>query len=332
MSNQNGTFQSSAAHTRWRYLKDRIARYSVAIGGLGVIAAVMLIFVYLFYTVIPLFLPAEVEDRPAIETTATQTETLFLATEEQAEIGVRLLRNGEIQFFGLKNGKDIAKQQLSLNQGEELVQVSILDKPKGIFAAISNQARLFVLQHFYKISYPDDVRLITPVIKYPYGEEAISLIEPPSLEPVENAEPSASIAESNLQPSGSVASQGLGMAQAITPKVMPTYEIKSLTVADGENRFVTALGFADGRTELFVFNKASGLFSDGATLEPQTVKVLDTSVKPDFLSIDQRLDWLYVASKTGDLAVFGMSGPDAPWLSQTLRLTDSGQKLTAMSL
>ncbi|MDX1496992.1 MAG: ABC transporter permease subunit, partial [Salinisphaeraceae bacterium] len=41
---------------------------------------------------------------------------------------------------------------------------------------------------------------------------------------------------------------------------------------------------------------------------------------------------LYVASNTGDLAVLGMSAPDAPGLSQTLRLTDSGQKLTAMSL
>ena len=49
------------ARTRWRYLKDRFARWGVAVGGLGVIVAILLIFFYLAYVVLPLFAPAKVD-------------------------------------------------------------------------------------------------------------------------------------------------------------------------------------------------------------------------------------------------------------------------------
>ena len=36
--------QETAGHLRWRYLKDKLARYTVWVGGLSVIGALMLIF------------------------------------------------------------------------------------------------------------------------------------------------------------------------------------------------------------------------------------------------------------------------------------------------
>ena len=40
---------------RLRYLYDRIARIAIATGGVGGIVAILLIFVYLLYEVLPLF-------------------------------------------------------------------------------------------------------------------------------------------------------------------------------------------------------------------------------------------------------------------------------------
>ena len=50
-----------------RYLKDRLAKIVVLIGGIGVIAALLLIFVYLLTEVAPLFAGAAFEaDRKSV--------------------------------------------------------------------------------------------------------------------------------------------------------------------------------------------------------------------------------------------------------------------------
>ena len=43
------------AYQKWRLVKDSLARYGVIVGGLGVIVAIVLIFFYLLYVVLPLF-------------------------------------------------------------------------------------------------------------------------------------------------------------------------------------------------------------------------------------------------------------------------------------
>ena len=44
----------SSAHFRLRLLKNRVAKHAVATGGIGVIVAILLIFLYLLYVVVPL--------------------------------------------------------------------------------------------------------------------------------------------------------------------------------------------------------------------------------------------------------------------------------------
>src|SRR5690554_5665875 len=44
-----------------RHFKDKLAAASIAFGGLGVIAAVLLIFLYLLYEVVPLFRSAAIQ-------------------------------------------------------------------------------------------------------------------------------------------------------------------------------------------------------------------------------------------------------------------------------
>ncbi|HZC01203.1 MAG TPA: phosphate ABC transporter permease, partial [Gammaproteobacteria bacterium] len=75
----------------WRGFKDRFVRFWVAVGGLSVIIALVLIFFYLLYTVLPLFRPAHIEPVASYPVPGgTQVQTLYLAAEEYAELGLRL--------------------------------------------------------------------------------------------------------------------------------------------------------------------------------------------------------------------------------------------------
>ena len=81
-----------------RAIKDRLARQGIVIGGLTVIAAVMLIFFYLLYAVIPLFESAEIKQESSYVSPG-KGKTLFVGVEELGEMAVRFTDQGEVVFF-----------------------------------------------------------------------------------------------------------------------------------------------------------------------------------------------------------------------------------------
>ena len=92
--------QISATYQKWRKIKDQLARYGVVAGGLGVIVAIVLIFFYLMYVVYPLFISAtahQIHQYQVPEISAGKT--LFLASEEQNEVGSALYRSRKSRFF-----------------------------------------------------------------------------------------------------------------------------------------------------------------------------------------------------------------------------------------
>ena len=104
---------------RWRMLKDHIARHAVGIGGISVIVAIILIFVYLLYVVIPMFEGAEIR-KVASYTLPGEDKALFYAMEEQAEVGVQVSQDGKILFFQTENGATIKELTLPLPVGVEI--------------------------------------------------------------------------------------------------------------------------------------------------------------------------------------------------------------------
>src|SRR5262245_50524382 len=99
-----GAYAEPAAHLRWRHLKDRLAQHSVGIGGVAVLGSLLLIFIYLLVEVLPLFAPAGAELRSELKMPGDAGATLFLAAEEQSELGLRISSSGEATFFGLADG------------------------------------------------------------------------------------------------------------------------------------------------------------------------------------------------------------------------------------
>ena len=89
---------------QWRLLKDRIARHAVALGGIGVIIAIVLIFFYLLYVVVPLLRPAQAEAVASYSLPGSEADTLYLAMEEQAEVALRIASDGQATFFSIAAG------------------------------------------------------------------------------------------------------------------------------------------------------------------------------------------------------------------------------------
>jgi phosphate transport system permease protein len=154
---------------RWRMLKDHIARHAVGIGGISVIIAIVLIFVYLLYVVIPMFEGAEIRE-VATYTLPDKDEALYYAMEEQAEVGMQVGKHGKVLFFSTESGAKIREVPLPVPAGVVITSLAEADPASGILAVGLSNGQALVFQHAYRITYPNDQRLISPVIEFPLGE------------------------------------------------------------------------------------------------------------------------------------------------------------------
>src|SRR5210317_67667 len=93
-----------AFRRRWRHLSDKTAKVGIAVGGISVIVAILLIFAYLFYEVVPLFAGAKVEPSSSY-VLEDSSASLHLAIEEQSEMAMRLGSDGVARFFDLSSGE-----------------------------------------------------------------------------------------------------------------------------------------------------------------------------------------------------------------------------------
>lgn len=163
----------------WRMLKDKLVRHGMTFGGISIILAIVLIFFYLLYVVYPILMPADMHQAQEFVMPAGQEKgkTLYIATEEKAEVGVRFTDQGYIVFFSLHNGAVLKEQAVSLPADTSITSIGMSDTAKRVVAFGLSNGTAIVVQHNYAITYPNDKALITPEIAYPLGEEAIVVDE-----------------------------------------------------------------------------------------------------------------------------------------------------------
>jgi phosphate transport system permease protein len=162
---------------RIRALKDHLARWYVSIGGLAVLGAITLIFFYLAQVVLPMFQGAELESRAVQQPAwlAEAGEPLLLTIEEQNQVAMRLGNDGQVRFFGLRDGALLSSKSLPLPEGSRIVSVG-QDTPgtRRLVLGLDNGQAL-VVEHNYKLTYPNNQKTITPELAYPFGEEPLQL-------------------------------------------------------------------------------------------------------------------------------------------------------------
>ncbi|TFH91374.1 ABC transporter permease subunit [Vibrio ouci] len=87
---------------RKRLIKDRLVRFAVSAGGVGVLAALVLIFVYLAIMVLPLFSDAKIT--PNVRSIpVTITQPIAAGVDEYGENAFVISADGRINFWSLNN-------------------------------------------------------------------------------------------------------------------------------------------------------------------------------------------------------------------------------------
>ncbi len=172
----NKTAAARLRHNKIRMVKDVLARYAVTIGGTSVILAIALIFFYLFFVVVPLFKSAEIDHVASYSVEgAGSSETLYLAMEEQSEIGVRFTRSAVAEFYNLDDGSLRYREEIELPAGATVSSFASAALEHGLVVYGLSNGQAVVVKHQYKVTFPNDQRKITPQIAYPFGEEPITI-------------------------------------------------------------------------------------------------------------------------------------------------------------
>lgn len=173
------TLAASKPYQKWRLIKDALARYGVVVGGLGVIVAIVLIFFYLLYVVLPLFGSATATSIAEYDVPDKALgKTVLLETEEQNEVAVRFTDSGNVVFFDVATGKTILSQAITLPEGTHITsfaQSSLISQASVAYGL--SDGRAIIVKHQYKVTYPNNKRQITPSIEYPLGEQPLVIDE-----------------------------------------------------------------------------------------------------------------------------------------------------------
>ncbi|HDZ8893737.1 TPA: ABC transporter permease subunit [Aeromonas dhakensis] len=162
------------AGSRKRRIKDKLAKYGVTTGGALVLVALLLIFFYLLYVVKPIFNGASMEPTASF-TLPIQGKTAWLGVEEQNEIGYRFSDQGQVNFFAVQNDGKVKVGQ-SLGQAQVKGDITTVAPPspgQKLMAYGFADGKAQVVQPAFKVSYPNDVRVIEPSLQYPFGEEPV---------------------------------------------------------------------------------------------------------------------------------------------------------------
>ncbi len=98
---------------RWSVrLGNFLARYLITVGGIGVIVAICLVFIFLISVVAPLFLPATVNPVAPAKNAADSRTAVAVAVDEYQTIGWSLHRDGSLVVFRLDTGATITQKKI----------------------------------------------------------------------------------------------------------------------------------------------------------------------------------------------------------------------------
>lgn len=166
-------------HALWRRrsIKDLLAKYLIGAGGIAVIGSIVLIFVFLFYVVLPLFKGAELNQlsKYPLSSIPVMGEALVYDIEEQAEVAMRLNKDGVVDFFFVDTGKKIESYNLLEGIDANISSWTHINVEKNTIGLALDSGRILIFNHEYELKYENDVRTVIPSIEYPYGDKPLDL-------------------------------------------------------------------------------------------------------------------------------------------------------------
>ena len=141
---------------------DRLGRWVIAVGGVGVILVVLGILAFVFRESFPLFLspaPATIVNRHTLDGSDAQ-RTLAVGTDPYREVAL-LVRPEGVDFIRLASGESIRRVRGDEFQDRRVVSVhsSLTDGNHGLGMS---DGRIALAAVNYRVTYPDGKRRVTP--------------------------------------------------------------------------------------------------------------------------------------------------------------------------
>lgn len=156
---------------KYRAVKDFISKFGVSIGGVNVIIALALIFIFLFIEVLPMLKGSSVEPETSFYSPARNSQLMFMDMDRYHEIGVSYHSDGRVIFFDLWDGTHIKTVSLNLPQGVTITSHAAGEPRTNIKVIGLSDGTAMVLEHDFQARHSEGIRTITPHVLFPYGEE-----------------------------------------------------------------------------------------------------------------------------------------------------------------
>jgi phosphate transport system permease protein len=148
---------------RKRLLKDRIARFAVTAGGISVLGALVLIFVYLAMVVGPLFSDAEL-DRSAPQKEIALNDPQMMAVDEYGSQVFVLNKDGRWQFWSSDPDISIPTEEGALSIDPD--RLAFTTPESGWFAALDKQGHLQIARPTFRYNVTDKGRVAVDSLEY----------------------------------------------------------------------------------------------------------------------------------------------------------------------
>ncbi len=158
-----------------RYLVDLIAARVISVVGISIIGFILLIFVYLFRQVVPLFEDASITEE-LVETLPNTQDILYSDINEQNDAIITITKSGRLEFYNLARRLAISEEQLPLAS----ISVIAKDAPTQQLLAIADaKGGVIMLGYDFKDDFSGGNRYSTAESTYPLGKQPIRLSSRP---------------------------------------------------------------------------------------------------------------------------------------------------------
>ncbi len=272
-----------------RALRDGLSLYGVGAGGIGVIIALGLIFVYLFYETFPMLKPASVvvETQFEVPWAGDGQTTLHMTLDRFETIGARFADTGEITVFAAGTGAVRDRIQVPVPPGAHITAFGRGENRRSLFVYGFSDGSVLPIRVDYPQSFDTGIREISVELGYPLGEDPIRLGDD------------------------------------------DVSEFSALTVIQGRGGFVVAGGTAAGDLDMAMFATRTNLMTGQTQVTRSDYRLPALGRPVRRILVNETLRNIFVIDDRGRLFNFDIVDRNAPTLIEEVQLVADGAEVTA---
>lgn len=272
-----------------RAIRDGISKYGVGTGGLGVIFALALIFVYLFYETFPLLKPVSVElvVEYVVPGESDGALPMHLTLDRFEGIGARFSSSGAITFFNAWTGTPLQRLEIQAPADSRVTSFGRAESRRSLFVYGFSDGSVLPVKVDYPQTFVGESRQINPRLSFPLGETPIRI----------------------------------GEVQA--------EQYSALGIVEGRGGYIVAGGTEEGDIALALFTSRTNLMTGAVQVQRQDYKLPSLGRPIRQLLVPENLRNLFAIDDRGQLFVFEIVDRLNPFLLEEVRLVPEGARVTA---